>query len=114
RDPRFLRSRAAIKAGRGTGNEDQHSFHRDEGRALRDRLRRVVRHVSSSDASLSGREIVARLRRVVEEEQQVMSQALSQSAKPSTFIGRYVFSRDHKIIGLQYFFLALTAALIGR
>jgi cytochrome c oxidase subunit I len=31
----------------------------------------------------------------------------------STFIGKYVFSRDHKIIGLQYFFLALTAALIG-
>ncbi len=42
-----------------------------------------------------------------------MSEALSQSAKPSTFIGRYVFSRDHKIIGLQYFFLALTAGLIG-
>src|SRR5262249_54430999 len=42
-----------------------------------------------------------------------MSQALSQSARPFTFIGRYVFSRDHKIIGLQYFFLALTAALIG-
>src|SRR5499426_1566324 len=42
-----------------------------------------------------------------------MSQVLSQSAEPSTFIGRYVFSRDHKIIGLQYFFLALTAALIG-
>ena len=42
-----------------------------------------------------------------------MSQALSQSSKQSTFIGRYVFSRDHKIIGLQYFFLALIAALIG-
>ncbi len=35
------------------------------------------------------------------------------TAKPSTFIGKYVFSRDHKIIGLQYFFLALTAALVG-
>src|SRR5215475_4192525 len=42
-----------------------------------------------------------------------MSQALSQSTRPSRFIGRYVFSRDHKIIGLQYFFLALSAALIG-
>jgi cytochrome c oxidase subunit I len=54
---------------------------------------------------------------VVEEEQQVMSQAQSQTAKPSaliaTFANRYVFSRDHKTIGLQYFFLALTAALIG-
>src|SRR5499427_6037596 len=37
----------------------------------------------------------------------------AQIAKPSTFIGRYVFSRDHKVIGLQYFFLALTAALVG-
>src|SRR5262249_35030731 len=42
-----------------------------------------------------------------------MSQAPSQTAKSSTFIRRYVFSRDHKIIGLQFFFLALTAALIG-
>ncbi|MGE0131280.1 MAG: cbb3-type cytochrome c oxidase subunit I [Blastocatellales bacterium] len=40
-------------------------------------------------------------------------QALPQTTKPSTFIGKYVFSRDHKIIGLQYFFLALTAALAG-
>ncbi|HEV2666204.1 MAG TPA: hypothetical protein VG324_14900, partial [Blastocatellia bacterium] len=51
---------------------------------------------------------------MVEEKQQVvMSQALTHTAKPSTFIGRYVFSRDHRIIGLQYFFLALTAALVG-
>lgn len=39
--------------------------------------------------------------------------ALPQKTKPSTFIGKYVFSRDHKIIGLQYFFLALVAALAG-
>src|SRR5215510_5585125 len=111
RDPRFLRPRAAIEAGRRAGDEDQHSFHRDTRRTIRDRLRRVVRHVPSSDASLPGREVAARLRRVVEEERQVTIKA--QTAKPSTFIGRYVFSRDHKIIGLQYFFLALTAALVG-
>ena len=29
------------------------------------------------------------------------------------FWRRYIFSSDHKIIGLQYFFLALTAALVG-
>jgi cytochrome c oxidase subunit I len=28
-------------------------------------------------------------------------------------IRRYVFSRDHKVIGLQYFFLALSAVLLG-
>jgi len=34
-------------------------------------------------------------------------------AAPIGFIRKYVFSRDHRIIGLQYFFLALTAALAG-
>jgi cytochrome c oxidase subunit 1 len=34
-------------------------------------------------------------------------------APATSFIRRYVFSRDHKVIGLQYFFLALTAALVG-
>ncbi len=38
---------------------------------------------------------------------------LPQTTKPSAFIGKYVFSRDHKIVGLQYFFLALIAALVG-
>jgi cytochrome c oxidase subunit 1 len=34
------------------------------------------------------------------------------SARPS-FTGRSIFSTDHRIIGLQYFFLSLTAVLIG-
>src|SRR3954468_9097641 len=34
------------------------------------------------------------------------------TARPS-FTGRSVFSTDHRIIGLQYFFLALSAVLIG-
>ncbi|MBO0858630.1 MAG: cbb3-type cytochrome c oxidase subunit I [Chloracidobacterium sp.] len=46
-----------------------------------------------------------------------MSQAPSQGTKAfaliANFIGGYVFSRDHRIIGLQYFFLALVAALVG-
>jgi cytochrome c oxidase subunit 1 len=50
---------------------------------------------------------------VVEEEQQLMSQSTSQTAGASAFIGKYVFSRDHRVIGLQYFFLALAAALVG-
>jgi cytochrome c oxidase subunit 1 len=50
---------------------------------------------------------------MVEEKRQVMSQFTSQTARDSNFMGRYVFSRDHRIIGLQYFFLSLTAALIG-
>jgi cytochrome c oxidase subunit I len=29
------------------------------------------------------------------------------------FFGRYVFSVDHKVVGLQYFFLALTAVTVG-
>ena len=32
---------------------------------------------------------------------------------PRSFWTRYVFSRDHKVIGLQYFFTALVMALVG-
>ncbi|MDE3171284.1 MAG: cbb3-type cytochrome c oxidase subunit I [Acidobacteriota bacterium] len=34
-------------------------------------------------------------------------------ASPSGFFRRYVFSTDHKVIGLQYYFLALAAVTIG-
>jgi cytochrome c oxidase subunit I len=32
---------------------------------------------------------------------------------PQGFIRKYIFSLDHKVIGIQYFFLALTAVFIG-
>ena len=32
---------------------------------------------------------------------------------PQGFIRKYIFSLDHKIIGIQYFFLALTAVWVG-
>jgi cytochrome c oxidase subunit I len=32
---------------------------------------------------------------------------------PQGFIRKYIFSLDHKVIGLQYFFLALTAVWVG-
>ncbi len=32
---------------------------------------------------------------------------------PQSFIRKYIFSLDHKVIGLQYFFLALTAVFVG-
>jgi len=35
------------------------------------------------------------------------------SGAPTSFVRRYVFSSDHKMVGLQYFFLALTAVTIG-
>jgi cytochrome c oxidase subunit 1 len=34
-------------------------------------------------------------------------------AAPQGFIRRYIFSLDHKVIGLQYYFLALTAVFVG-
>ncbi len=34
-------------------------------------------------------------------------------AAPTGFIRKYIFSTDHKVIGIQYFFLALVAALVG-
>jgi cytochrome c oxidase subunit 1 len=34
-------------------------------------------------------------------------------AAPEGFIRKYIFSLDHKVIGLQYYFLALTAVFVG-
>src|SRR5262245_45587912 len=34
-------------------------------------------------------------------------------AAPQSFIRKWIFSLDHKVIGLQYFFLALTAVFVG-
>jgi cytochrome c oxidase subunit 1 len=34
-------------------------------------------------------------------------------AAPQGFIRKYIFSLDHKVIGLQYYFLALTAVFLG-
>ena len=34
-------------------------------------------------------------------------------AAPTGFIRKYIFSQDHKVIGIQYFFLALTAVFVG-
>src|SRR5271156_2844326 len=35
------------------------------------------------------------------------------SAAPTKFIWKYIFSTDHKVIGIQYFFLALTSVVVG-
>jgi cytochrome c oxidase subunit I len=42
-----------------------------------------------------------------------MPQAIKQHAPPQTFIRKYVFSVDHKVIGKQYYGLALVAVFIG-
>jgi cytochrome c oxidase subunit 1 len=34
-------------------------------------------------------------------------------AAPQGFIRKYIFSLDHKVIGLQYYFLALVAVFVG-
>src|SRR5216683_268250 len=39
--------------------------------------------------------------------------AIHAHAAPTSFIRKYIFSLDHKVIGLQYFFLALTAVFVG-
>jgi cytochrome c oxidase subunit I len=35
------------------------------------------------------------------------------SEAPTKFIWKYIFSTDHKVIGIQYFFLALTSVVVG-
>jgi cytochrome c oxidase subunit 1 len=39
--------------------------------------------------------------------------AIHHHEAPSGFIRKYIFSLDHKVIGIQYWLLALTAALVG-
>src|SRR5579864_5435083 len=39
--------------------------------------------------------------------------AVHAHAAPTSFIRKYVFSLDHKVIGIQYFFLALVAVFTG-
>ena len=34
-------------------------------------------------------------------------------AAPTSFIRKYIFSLDHKVIGMQYFFLALASVFVG-
>ena len=34
-------------------------------------------------------------------------------AAPTSFIRKYIFSTDHKVIGIQYYFLALAAVFVG-
>jgi len=41
------------------------------------------------------------------------SPAVHAHAAPQGFIRKYVFSLDHKVIGIQYIFLALTAVFVG-
>ncbi len=40
-------------------------------------------------------------------------EAVHQHAAPRAFIWKYVFSLDHKVIGIQYFFLALFSVVVG-
>src|SRR5918999_2614927 len=39
--------------------------------------------------------------------------AVHRHEPPKSFIRKYIFSLDHKVIGIQYIMLALTAVLIG-
>src|SRR5271167_2811993 len=43
----------------------------------------------------------------------MVAQESHQHAAPQGFIRKWVFSLDHKVIGLQYYFLALTAVFVG-
>src|SRR5260221_4190878 len=44
---------------------------------------------------------------------EIAAHELHAHAAPQGFIRKWVFSLDHKVIGLQYYFLALTAVFVG-
>src|SRR6185312_14801875 len=39
--------------------------------------------------------------------------SIAATSATSSFVRQYVFSTDHKVIGMQYFFLSLAAVLVG-
>ena len=41
------------------------------------------------------------------------SAAAHHHTAPTSFIRKYIFSLDHKVIGIQYYFLAIFSVLIG-
>src|SRR3984957_18197839 len=45
--------------------------------------------------------------------QETSPQAVHQHAPPTSFIRKHIFSLDHKVIGKQYFGLAIVAVLVG-
>src|SRR5580704_4614052 len=45
--------------------------------------------------------------------QETAPQAVHQHAPPTSFLSKHVFSLDHKVIGLQYYGLALVAVFVG-
>ena len=40
-------------------------------------------------------------------------EAVHRHEAPTSFIRKYIFSLDHKVIGIQYIILALTAVVVG-
>jgi cytochrome c oxidase subunit 1 len=46
-------------------------------------------------------------------EEETMAEGVVVHEPPTSFIRRYIFSTDHKVIGLQYFLLAMAAVVIG-
>ena len=44
---------------------------------------------------------------------EIAAHAVHAHSAPTSWIRKYVFSLDHKVIGIQYFFLALTAVFVG-
>jgi cytochrome c oxidase subunit I len=43
----------------------------------------------------------------------MVAQESHEHAAPQGFVRKYIFSLDHKVIGIQYYFLALTAVFVG-
>src|SRR3990172_8659583 len=41
------------------------------------------------------------------------AEAEGHTHEPAGFIGRYIFSRDHKVIGIQYILTGLAMAVVG-
>src|SRR4051794_2009326 len=77
-------------------------------------MRRTLRHAALQNAGPTSGDDGHRTQRLAEvEERTIMSSHAAVHAAPQSFIRKYVFSTDHKVIGLQYIFLGLFSAVLG-
>ena len=109
------------------GMTDRHLVHAQGGGRLRDRLRRALRPRPLPDARAGARGARGRSRQGRRRGRPVdpwreknawptprpTPRRRTPTTAPQAFIWKYVFSKDHKVIGIQYYVTAMLMALIA-
>src|SRR5262249_4776779 len=130
RDPQLLPAELPGQTRRDAGHDHRDLVHSEAGGRVRDRLRGALRARTLPDAGLalrgsplgSLRPHQGSDRRVVARSEEAFSMAQTSAAHdahsahehaPQAFIWKYVFSKDHKVIGVQYYLTAMCMAWVA-